>query len=88
MRLSRLLASLAAVAAVTVAIYALRPVAPVLSLGVLYLFAVLPVAIAWGLPYAIGVSVASMLAYNFFFLEPVHTLRLRSRRTGSPWPSI
>ncbi len=71
MRLSRLLASLAAVALrVTVAIYALRPVAPVLSLGVLYLFAVLPVAIAWGLGYAIGVSVASMLAFNFFFLEP------------------
>ena len=68
MKLSRLLASLAAVALVTAAIYALRPFAPDVSLGALYLFAVLPVAIAWGLTYAIGVSVLSMLAFNFFFL--------------------
>lgn len=70
------LSSLAAVAAVTGIIFALKPVAPVLSLGVLYLFAVLPIAVVWGLPYAIGVSVVSMLAFNFFFLPPTHTLRL------------
>ena len=50
---------------------------PVLSLGVLYVFAVLPVAVAWGLAYAIPVSVASMLAFNFFFLPPTHTFALR-----------
>jgi two-component system sensor histidine kinase KdpD len=61
---------------VTGVIYALEPVAPVLSLGVLYLFAVLPVAALWGLRYAIPVSIVSMLAFNFFFLPPVHTLRL------------
>ena len=71
------LASLAALCAVTGAIFALRPVAPVVSLGVLYLLAVLPVAIFWGHRYALPVAVASMLAFNFFFLEPVHTLRLR-----------
>ena len=70
-------ASAAAVAAVTGLIFALRPVAPVLSLGVLYVFAVLPVAVAEGLPYAIAVSVASMLAFNWFFLPPRHTLALR-----------
>jgi two-component system sensor histidine kinase KdpD len=70
------LSSLAAVAAVTGIIFALKPVAPVLSLGVLYLFAVLPIAVVWGLPYAVGVSVVSMLAFNFFFLPPTHTLRL------------
>jgi two-component system sensor histidine kinase KdpD len=69
-------ASLAAVALVTGAIYALKPVAPVLSLGVLYLFAVLPVAALWGLPFATAVSVVSMLAFNWFFLPPRHTLRL------------
>jgi two-component system sensor histidine kinase KdpD len=67
------LASLAALTAVTGAIFALRPVAPVVSLGVLYLLAVLPVAIFWGHPYALPVAVASMLAFNFFFLPPVHT---------------
>ena len=68
--------SLAAVAVVTGAIFALDSVAPVLSLGVLYLFAVLPVAAFWGLGYAIPVSIVSLLAFNFFFLPPRHTLRL------------
>jgi K+-sensing histidine kinase KdpD len=77
MRARPALLSLAAVAVVTGVIFALKPVAPVLSLGVLYLFAVLPVAVLWGLPYAVGVSVVSMLAFNFFFLPPTHTLQLR-----------
>ncbi len=65
-----------AVAVVTGAIFGLKEVAPVLSLGVLYVFAVLPVAVYYGLGYAIAVSVASMLAFNFFFLPPLHTLAL------------
>src|SRR5256714_5785828 len=76
MRTRAALSSLVAVAIVTGVIFALKPVAPVLSLGVLYLFAVLPVAVVWGLPYAVAVSVVSMLAFNFFFLAPTHTLRL------------
>jgi two-component system sensor histidine kinase KdpD len=48
----------------------------VLSLGILYLFAVLPVAVFFGLAYALAVSIASMLAFNFFFLPPLHTLAL------------
>jgi two-component system, OmpR family, sensor histidine kinase KdpD len=72
-----LLVSAALVAVVTGAVFALRGTAPVLSLGVLYLFAVLPVAVLFGTPYAVVVSVASMLAFNFFFLEPVHTFALR-----------
>jgi two-component system, OmpR family, sensor histidine kinase KdpD len=75
-RVRAALLSLGAVALVTGAVFALRPVAPVLSLGVLYLFAVLPVAVFWGLPYAVSVSVVSMLAFNFFFLPPTHTFRL------------
>jgi two-component system sensor histidine kinase KdpD len=69
---------LAAVAAVTGLVFALRPVAPVLSLGVLYLLAVVLVAVVWGIPYAFAVSVASMLAFNWFFLPPVHTFALRN----------
>jgi K+-sensing histidine kinase KdpD len=76
MRVRAALLSLGAVALVTGAVFALRPVAPVLSLGVLYLFAVLPVAVFWGLPYAVSVSVVSMLAFNFLFLPPTHTFRL------------
>ena len=43
------------VAAVTGVIFGLRDVAPVLGLGVLYLLAVLPAAVVWGLPVALPV---------------------------------
>ena len=59
-----ILTSVAAVALVTGAIFALEPVAPVLSLGVLYVFAVMPVAVLFGLAYALPVSLASMLSFN------------------------
>jgi K+-sensing histidine kinase KdpD len=75
-RLERLAVSVVAVTAVTGAVFGLDRVAPVLSLAVLYLFAVLPVAVFYGLAWAIAVSIASMLAFNFFFLPPLHTLAL------------
>src|SRR5215510_10022143 len=68
--------SAAAVALVTAAIAVLERYVPVLSLGALYVFAVLPVAVFWGLGLASVVSVASMLAFNWFFLEPRHTFQL------------
>ena len=77
-----ILLSTLAVVVVTGAIYGLRTFAPVLSLGVLYVFAVLPVAVGWGLAYAIPVSLASMLAFNFFFLPPLHTFALAE---GENW---
>jgi two-component system, OmpR family, sensor histidine kinase KdpD len=76
MQLRAALFSLVAVAVVTGAVYALRPVAPVLSLGVIYLFAVFPVAAVWGLRWALGISLVSMLTFNFLFLPPTHTFRL------------
>src|SRR5438093_8226334 len=79
------LASAGAVALVTGAIAVARPYVPVLSLGVLYVFAVVPVAVAWGLAYAVPVSVASMLAFNWFFLPPVHSFTLRN---GENWTAL
>ena len=76
----RILLSVEAVAAITALIEVLKGHIPVLSLGVLYLLAVLTVAIAWGLAYAVFVSVASMLAFNFFFLPPLYTLTLQDSR--------
>ena len=73
------------VTAATGVVFALKPVAPVLGLGVVYLLAVLPAAIVWGLAVALPVSIASMLAFNFFFLPPVHTLRLRE---GENWVAL
>jgi len=80
-----LLASAAAVALVTAAVFALDSFAPVLSLGVLYVFAVLPVAVLFGLAYGLLVSIASMLAFNWFFLEPTHTFRLTD---GENWIAL
>jgi two-component system sensor histidine kinase KdpD len=73
-------ASIAVLVLVTAAIGILKSVVPVLSLGVLYVFAVLPVAVMFGVAYAAGVSVASMLAFNWFFLPPVHTFTLSDSR--------
>lgn len=80
-----LLASAASVAVVTAAVAALKPHVPVLSLGVLYVCAVLPVAVFWGLALASAVSVASMLAFNWFFLPPTHTFQLRD---GANWLAL
>jgi two-component system, OmpR family, sensor histidine kinase KdpD len=71
------LCSLGAVALVTGVIFVVKPYVPVLSLGVLYVFAVLPIAVVWGLRLALPVSVLSMLAFNWFFLPPKHTFTLR-----------
>jgi two-component system sensor histidine kinase KdpD len=70
------LASAGAVALVTAAIAVLKAWTPTLSLGALYVFAVLPVAVVWGLALAIPAAVGSVLAFNWFFLPPTHTFRL------------
>jgi len=76
----RVAGSIVAVALVTGAIELIEPYVPVLSLGVLYIFAVLPVAIAFGLTYGVAVAIGSMLAFNFFFLPPLYTLTIADSR--------
>ena len=77
--------TVAALAVATGLIYALRPVAPILSLGVVYTPAVLAVAIFFGMGYAIFASIAAMVAFNFLFLPPVHTLTLAD---GRNWTAL
>ena len=77
-----LLVSAGSVALVSASVDLLRHYMPVLSLGVLYVFAVLAVAVWWGIELALVVSVASMLAFNWFFLPPTHTFQLRD---GANW---
>jgi len=69
-------AAAGSVALVTMAIAVLKPHVPVLSLPVLYELAIIPVAVLWGVTLATVVSVASMLAFNWFFLPPTHTFQL------------
>ena len=71
-----LFVSAGAVALVTAVIGVLKPHVPLLSLGALYVFAVLPVAVVWGIAFAIPVAIGSMLAFNWFFLPPTHTFTL------------
>jgi two-component system sensor histidine kinase KdpD len=78
--LTRVAASVAAVAVVTGAIALLKGHVPVLSLAVLYLLAIISVAVAWGIVYAAGVAIGSMLAFNFFFLPPLYTLTIQDSR--------
>src|SRR5262249_20737016 len=68
------------VAAVAGAIAVIDNWVPVLSLGVLFVFAVLPIAVFWGTAPAVLVAVASMLTFNFFYLPPVHTFTLEDSR--------
>ncbi|MEA2150009.1 MAG: hypothetical protein QOD69_1839, partial [Solirubrobacteraceae bacterium] len=62
------------VAAVTAVIALLQPRVPPLGLGVLYLFAVVPIALVQGVTIAGMASVVSVVAFNFFFLAPRHSL--------------
>src|SRR4030088_2510301 len=77
-----LLASAVAVAVVTAAIALFKPYVPVLSLGVLYVFAVLPIAVFWGLAFALPVAVASMLAFTGSSRPPVSSFTLAD---GTNW---
>jgi signal transduction histidine kinase len=66
--------SLGLVAAVTGVVALLHGSAPTSGLVVLYLLAVLPVAVMWGVGLAVGVSVVSTVTFDFFFLPPLYVL--------------
>jgi K+-sensing histidine kinase KdpD len=78
--LTRVAASAGALVLVTGAIELLKGHVPVLSLAVLYLLAIIPVAVAWGLVFAIGVAIGSMLAFNFFFVPPLYTFTIEDTK--------
>jgi two-component system sensor histidine kinase KdpD len=65
-----------AVAAATAGVAALDEVAPIAGLGVLYLLAVLFVAIRRGELPALLTALASVLTLNYFFIAPRHRLTI------------
>ena len=67
-----LLLALAAVAVATAVVYPLKHVAPVVSLGVVYLLGVLVVSTLSGLVFGALTALLSALAFNWFHLPPVH----------------
>jgi len=69
--------ALAAVALCTVIVYPLAHVAPVVSLSVVYLPAVLVVSITWGASLGVITAFISAAAFNFFHLPPVGRFSLQ-----------
>ena len=66
--------AVAGVALATLVIYPLSEIAPVVSLSVVYLPAVVVVSAYWGLRLGLATAIASAAAFNFFHLPPVGTL--------------
>ena len=65
-------ATVGAVAIGTLLVYPLKSVAPVVSLGVVYLPGILLISIVWGWRLGLLASVASAVAFNFFQIPPLH----------------
>ena len=77
-----LLAAAAAVAAGTLLVYPLKDVAPVVSLGIVFLPGVLVLSAIWGWRLGLGTAVASALAFNFFHIPPTGRLEIAADRDG------
>jgi two-component system, OmpR family, sensor histidine kinase KdpD len=67
-------------AVATAAIYPLKGVAPVVSLSVVYLPAVLLVSAVWGLWLGLATALLSAAAFNFFHLPPVGRFTIADSR--------
>ncbi|HEY2440967.1 MAG TPA: ATP-binding protein [Solirubrobacteraceae bacterium] len=80
-----LIAAAVSVTVATLAIFPLSHIAPVVSLGVVYLPAVLLMATYWGLGLGVLTAVVSAVAFNFFHLPPTGDLQLADRRN---WISL
>jgi two-component system sensor histidine kinase KdpD len=70
--------ALAGVVLCTLIVYPLAHVAPVVSLGVVYLPAVLVVSVTWGAWLGVATAVLSAAAFNFFHLPPVGRFTLQN----------
>src|SRR6202165_1821463 len=72
--------ALASVALCTLIVYPLAHVAPVASLSVVYLPAVLVVSVTWGVWPGIATAIACAGAFNFFHLPPTGHFAIRDSR--------
>lgn len=79
-RLRDLSLTLGAVLLLTFGLVTLKPVLQPANLILCYVPLVLVVAIRFGRATAVVASVASFLAYNFFFVEPLYTLAIEFRQ--------
>jgi two-component system sensor histidine kinase KdpD len=79
------IAAVLSVALCTLIVYPLKHVAPVVSLSVVYLPAVLIVSVTWGGWLGVVTAVLSAAALNFFHIEPVGHFAIRR---SSNWVAL
>lgn len=72
--------ALACVAAALGGALLLRPVAGTENVNLIFLMAVIGVAVRYGFGPSLAASIAGVLTYNFFFLEPIHTFEIAGPR--------
>ncbi len=84
-RRTGMLVAVGLVALCTLAIYPLKQVAPVVSLGVVYMLAVVIASVTWGIWLGFATSVLSALAFNYFHLPPVGRLTISN---GENWVAL
>lgn len=75
-----LLAAVVVVGIATALIYPLKSVAPVISLGVVFIPAVLLVSVLWGLWQGLLTALLSAIAFNWFHLAPTGRLTIADDR--------
>ena len=80
-----MLIAIAAVALSTLIIYPLKSIAPVVSLGVIYLPAVLLISATWGALLGSATAVLSAAAFNYFHLPPVGQFTIQD---SSNWVAL
>ena len=78
-------AAAASIALTTLLVFALKDVAPVLSLGVVYLLVVLAVATVWGVWLALATALVSALVFNFFHIPPTGRFTIAN---GENWVAL
>ena len=83
--LAGVVAAALGVALTTLLVFALRDVAPVVSLGVVYLVAVLVIASIWGVWLGLATALASALAFNFFHIPPTGRFTITG---GENWVAL
>jgi two-component system sensor histidine kinase KdpD len=71
------LVALVLVVVCTLVIYPLKQAAPEVSLGVVYMLAVVVVSVTWGMLLGVATSLVSALAFNYFHLPPTGELTIR-----------
>jgi two-component system, OmpR family, sensor histidine kinase KdpD len=77
--------AIVAIALCTLIVYPLAHIAPVVSLSVVYLPAVLVVSVTWGAWLGVATAVVSAAAFNFFHLPPVGQFTIQN---SSNWVAL